>query len=71
MADDVKVPVTFYATKSEKQKFLRDAGRLHVTLTEFLTSGLQIGLPVVRKTLRKARRDQQSVTEKTKVSLKD
>jgi len=70
MGTTTRIPVVFYVdTKEDKEKLLRDAKRLHVTLTELVTSGLKVGLPVVKKSLRKAQQEQRSITEKTKVSV--
>jgi len=42
---------------------------LGVTVTELVTRALKIGLPVVKKSLRKAHEQERSITEKTKISL--
>jgi len=65
-----KGKVIFYVdTPEEKDRLLREAKRFGVTMTEYLNSALKIGLPVVKRTLDKAKKEQEHVTEKTKVDL--
>ena len=71
MGKTTRTQIIFYVdSDEEKAKLLREAKRFGVTLTEYLNRGLKIGLPVVKKTLRKAQQEERSITEKTSVDLK-
>jgi hypothetical protein len=64
-----KARLTVFVDGEEKARLLRDAKRSGVTLTEYINRALKIGLPVVRKTLRKAKKDEEHITEKTVAGL--
>jgi hypothetical protein len=66
MSRGTRQQVIFYVdSKDDREKLMRDAKRLGVTMTELITRSLKIGLPIVKKSLRKAQQEERSITEKT------
>ncbi len=67
-----KARVTLFVdTVEEREKLNREAKRFGLSLTEYLNRGLKVGLPVVKKALRKAQQEQKSITEKTVAVLNE
>lgn len=70
MGKTTRTQIIFYVDNDEeKAKLLREAKRAGVTLTEYINRALRVGRPVVKKTLHKARQEEEHITEKTKVDL--